>query len=144
MSESIRITNIKDYIWEFIDDDLILTPKYQTITEKEIQFISLTGSIILDCIVSKDNNIISNKTKYRSILLDIWKSLPTQKILQTSTFNFKLTKEDGINGYYYNEDIKLSFQSKDANGTFTEIFKQIKENKYTIYIKIQLQNNKII
>jgi len=145
MSEYLRIENIKDYIWEFIDNDLILTKKIKYITEKELQFISLTGSTILDCIVSNDKNIvITEKIKFRSILLDIWKTLPIQKILQTSTFNFKFSKENGLNGYYYNDDIKISFQNKDANGTFTEIIKQIKENQYKIYIKILLQNNNII
>ena len=58
----------------------------------------------------KEDEIISTKKKYRSVLLDLWKFMPTQRILQTSTFNFKMTNENGKNGYKWCDDIKMSFQ----------------------------------
>lgn len=56
--------------------------------------------------------------------------MPTQKILQTTTFNFKLTNVNGNKGYTRCEDIKMSFQSKVSN--------------LTIRISIKLESGKIV
>ena len=70
--------------------------------------------------------------------------MPTQKILQETTFNFKLSNENGYNGYLWCEDINMSFQSKDAKNTIIEILKMIKVNNYYIDLIIKLQTGKII
>ena len=54
--------------------------------------------------------------------------MPTQKILLETTFNFKLSNENGYNGYLWCEDINMSFQNKDAKNTIIEILKMIKVN----------------
>jgi hypothetical protein len=79
-----------------------------------------------------------------SILIAIWQSMPTQKILQNTTFNFKLTDEKGINGYTWYSNIKMSVQGKDANNTISEIMKMIQLNNYTIQLKIKLNTERII
>jgi len=70
--------------------------------------------------------------------------MPTQKILQETTFNFKLSNENGYNGYLWCEDINMSFQNKDAKNTIIEILKMIKVNNYYIDLIIKLQTGKII
>jgi len=117
MTEVIRIPNIENYIQEIINGELILTPKKQYITENELNMTQITHSTIVECRIKKEEATISTKMNYRSVLLDVWKSTPTQKILQTTTFNFKLTKETGEKGYKWCDDIHMSFQSKDARGT---------------------------
>lgn len=69
--------------------------------------------------------------------------MPTQKILQETTFNFKLSN-DNCNGYMWCEDINMSFQNKDAENTIIEILKMIKVNNYYIELIIKLQTGKII
>ena len=136
MSEIIRIQNIESYTQE----TLILTAD-------ELSKISFTKSNIKDCTIRNGEKIISEKRKkYRTILDDIWNSMPTQKILQTTTFNIKLTDEKGIHekGFKCLPKKNMSFQSKDANGCMKEIIKQIKVNKYSIKISIQLENKKIV
>ena len=112
MGDIIRIPNITDYTQEIINGNLILTPKKQYITENEVNMTQITHSVIKKCIIKKEEVTISTNASYRSVLIDIWKSMPTQLILQTSTFNllilflififiFKLTKEKAkkvING----------------------------------------------
>lgn len=144
MNEPIQIPNIDDYTQEIIDGTLILTPKKKYITEDELNMLSFSKSSILECIVKKNDEIISKNKKYRSILVDIWKSMPTQKILQTTTFNFKLTNENGKKGYNWVDEIKMSFQGKDSNKTFTEIISMIKLNKMSIEVSIELESKKII
>jgi len=144
MTEIIRIPNIEKYTQEIINGELILTPKENYITEDELNRSILNSSKILNCIVKNGEEIISNKTKYRSILTDIWKSMPTQKILQTTTFNMKLTDEDGIDGYKWSPELKMSIQGKDAKYTMKEILNMIKVNNYSIQISIRLETGQTI
>ncbi len=144
MSEIIRIPNIEKYTQQIINGELILTPKEIYITEDEFNGIKLNSSKILDCIVKNREEIISMKLRYRSILDDIWMSMPTQKILQTTTFNMKLTDENGLDGYNWFPALNLSIQNKDATYTMKEIINMIKVNNYSIKIAIQLETNIII
>ncbi len=57
-------------------------------------------------------------------------------------FNFKLDNNNGIDGYNWNDEINMSFQSKDANGTLKEIINMLNINNYSIKIKIKLKNEK--
>jgi hypothetical protein len=144
MTEIIRIPNIENYTQEIINGELILTPKQTYITEYELNNTQIKNSSIVKCVIKKEEEIISINTSYRSVLIDIWKSMPTQQILQTTTFNFKLTCENGEKGYKWCSDINMSFQNKDANGTLKEILKMIKVNKMFIQLSIKLETDKII
>lgn len=125
MSELIVIPNIENYIQEIVDGSLILTPKKNFITENELNITQIINSKIEECLIKKGEEIISTKTKFRPILVDIWKTMPTQKILQNTDFNFKLTKESGIDGYEWCRHINMSFQNKNASGTLKEIVKMV-------------------
>ena len=92
MTEQIRIPNIENYTQEIINGELILTPKKQYMTENDLNMTKITNSTIEECIIKKEEENISTNTSYRSVLVDIWKSMSTHKILQTTTYNFKLTK----------------------------------------------------
>ena len=144
MTEIIRIPNIENYDQSIMDGVLILTPKRYCITESEINNLILKKSVIKECVIKDGNTIISNKTLYRSILIDIWKSMPTQLILQHTTFNIKLSYETGAKGYAWCPDINMSFQGKDSKGSFREIKKMIKLNNYSLEIYIQLETGRII
>ena len=139
----IRIPNIENYTQEIKDGVLILTAKPAVITEADL-LPQLTSSKIMECTIKHGDETISTSTKYRSLLIDIWKSMPTQKILQTTTFNFKLTNENGFKGYNWCEKLRMSFQSKDAECSFKEIIHMMAVNQYTIRIHLQLENGKIV
>jgi len=145
MTELIRIPNIENYTQEIINGELILTPKKQYITENELNMTQIIHSTIEECIITKEGvNISKNNKNYRSVLIDVWKSMPTQKILQTTTFNFKLTKETGEKGYKWCDDIHMSFQNKDATGTLKEIVNMVKVNKLKIDLSIKLETGRIV
>ena len=113
-------------------------------TENELNMTNITNSKIEECIIKKEEAYISTNKYYRSVLVDIWKDMPTQKILQTTTFNFILTKEDGVKGYKWCDDIHMSFQNKDAEGTLKEIINMVKVNKLTFEISIKLETGRIV
>jgi hypothetical protein len=144
MTDIIRIPKIENYIQEIINGDLILTPKKQFLTENELNMTQITNSSIVECLIQKGEEKISTEKSYRGALIDIWKSMPTQKILQTTSFNFKLTNENGKKGYYWCDEIKMSFQNKDDEQTLKEIIRMVKENKLTIMLIIKLEIGRMV
>ncbi len=144
MTDLIRIPKIENYTQEIINGDLILTPKKQFLTENELYMTQITHSSIVECLIQKEEEKISTEKSYRGALIDIWKYMPTQKILQTTSFNFKLTNENGKKGYYWCDEIKMSFQSKDDEQTLKEIIRMVKENKLTIKLIIKLEIGRMV
>ena len=144
MDGVIRIPNIQSYTQEIINGELIITPKIQYITETELAHTSLTSSKLIECVIQNNDDIISNKTKYRSLLIDIWKTMPTQKIIKNTNFNCRLGNEKGEKGYNYNDDLKMSIQGKDSNHTMKEIISMVRLNNYKIYMSIKLDSGQII
>ena len=132
-----------EQIYDEDNDRLILKPKIPYISDQELSLTSLLHSNIINCHVCGKNELISNKSKYRTILLDIWGTMPTSRLLQNTTMNIKLG-EHTTKGYIYIDELKFSFQSKDSQGTFKEICKMVSLCKYTLDILIELANgNKI-
>ena len=147
MDNIIRIPNINNYSQVIINNELILTRVYNYITLNELLDIDLTNSKINYCIIidEKEEEFISQTSKkYNRILIDIYISLPASFILQNTTFNIKLTNENGNKGYIWHPEINMSIQNKDANSTFKEIIKMISKNNYNIDIEIELSNGKKI
>lgn len=114
------------------------------ITEKELSKINLTYSEILECLIKDGEKLISDKRKYRQIVTDIWLTMSRDKIIETTTFNIKLTNENGLSGYDWIPELNMSYQGKDANKTMKEIVNMIKINNYSIKISIKLKSEKII
>ena len=145
MNNIIRIPNINNYHQAIINNELVLTPIYNYITIDELLDKNLTDSTINYCIITDidaDNEVISsNSKKYKKILIDIYKYLPASFILQNTTFNIKLTNENGNRGYIWCPEINMSVQNKNSNETFKEIIKMITLNNYKIDIGIELSNN---
>ena len=144
MNNIIRIPNIDNYHQAIINNELVLTPIYNYITLDELLDKNLTNSKINYCIITDadaDNEVISNSIKYCKILIDIYKYLPASFILQNTTFNIKLTNENGNRGYIWCPEINMSVQNKNSNETFKEIIKMITLNNYKIDIGIELSNN---
>jgi hypothetical protein len=129
---------------EYKDVEIEIQEEKNYITREELNKLTLNKSKILSCIVKNKEEIISNKFKYRAILNDIWKSMPIQKIIQTTTFNMKLTNENGKKGYIWCPKLNISIQNKDATNTMKEILNMIKKNKYSIKISIKLKTKQIV
>lgn len=140
----IEIFNIENYRLQIKNNTIILYPEYKYVTYEELLNTDITKSKILNCsVTNKLNEVISDKKKYRRVLLDIWKTMPTQKIIQNSSFNIKLTNEN-TKGYIYVDELKYSFQSKDAKSSLQEIIHICNLNNYSIEIKIELENKIVI
>lgn len=130
--KEIVIDNIDYYDVRQEGGKLILTPKLPK---------SMTGVKILKCIITEKetNSVISNnKTSFRGIMINIWKSMSKELILTNTTFNIKDSKENGAKGYHYQKDLIFSFQSKGADGTWKEIIKMVRLNQYQMDVSLQL------
>ena len=146
MTETIRVPDIDNYTLEIVEGVLILTPKTQYITKEELQRTDFTHSSIIKCDIkdNEGNTISNNEIEYKQILVDIWASMPASKLLQTTTFNFKLTNEKKNKGFNWCEPIKMSVVNKDAKGSMKEILNMLNVNNYNIKISIQLDKGRVI
>jgi hypothetical protein len=74
MNDIIRIANINNYHLEIINNELILIPINNYITEDELYNKNLKHSKVNYCLITDNtNNIISNNSNnYSSILADIY------------------------------------------------------------------------
>jgi|LakMenEpi03Aug12_release.lakeMendotaPanAssembly.Ray.scaffolds.fasta_scaffold39922_3 hypothetical protein len=144
-----EIPNIDKYMLEFTNGKLILTLKENDdeeyyLTKEQFNKILLANSQIFNCVVKNGEEVISTKVKYKSILIDIYKSMSIQQILQTATFNFKSTNENSTLGYHWCPELQMSIQNKDAQNTMKEILHMIEQYNYSIEISIKLKTDKII
>ena len=104
-----------------------------------------TSSIIEESIiVNRDGDIVSDNKKFRGILVDIWKTMEKQDILDNTTFKFKSGNKRGVKGYNLCEGINMSFQNRDSNATLKEILRMVKLNNLAIYLSIKLETGEIV
>lgn len=136
------------------NNDIITNNQEFTINElsNDIPF-SLTKSILLNTYLKDNNTIISNKTKYKPILVDIFRYILLEKEVSFNTlasetsFNFKVPKQIKDNnkrGYKLDKELNIYIQNKDSDNTFKEIIKLTKKYEYQIDLKIKLSNENII
>ena len=87
---------------------------------------------------------ITTNIKYKSILIDLLKSIPRDEIVTNCKFKFKSTNEQGLLGYQWSPELNMSIQNKDSLGTMKEIIDIVKLYKYTMNFTIKLKNTTII
>jgi hypothetical protein len=139
------IPNIENYTMEIADSVLTLVPKRVNISEDQINKTCFTKSKILYCLVTtKEDALITNRCNFFEILEDIWKTMPTQKILQNTSYEFKMTAEKGHNGFWWNEKLSMSLRLKNTNDTVKEIVNMVKLNGYRLIMTIELKNKTFI
>lgn len=141
----LHIPNIENYTQEIINGKLVIRPRIIYITEIELNATEINNSTIEECILKRGEEVIpTNKKKYHPVLVDIWKTMPTERILQNTNFNFKPTNERGMSGYKWNPDINMSVQYENASKTLKEIIKMVKLNNMSINLSIKLQTGRIV
>jgi hypothetical protein len=131
---------------DIIEDDEILTEEdYLTDDELIDDEIDYTSSSIEECkVVNKEGVLVSDNKKFRAILVDIWKTMEKQEILENTTFKFKNGNKRGVKGYNWFEEINMSFQNRDANATLKEIIYFVKINNYAIDLSITLRTGETV
>ena len=141
--KTIIINNISSYNFQIINNNLYLKCLNEYLNETEVHRHDLKKSEIIE---AKLNGELIKSPSYYKILKLIWKNIPVNIILQHTIFNFKLSIESikGDDSYIWNEDINLAFQTRNFNHVFKEIVNMCKINKFTIELKINLKNKKII
>lgn len=153
MVEILCIKNIDRYTLEFNGNTLLVKPKAKTrqISIDEAMVMSFTKSVVSFCEIRNtgvntwaNKTVSSGRVKYKHILVDLFASLPAQKLLQDTSFNMKLTDEHGKNGYWWCSQIHMSVQSKDATNTLREIVRLSIQNKYEVEMEVELQSGELV
>ena len=140
-----HIHNSENCALEIINGVLMLTPSNVFIIEEEFQKKDfLNDSIILQCEIKNNEEIISKKTTYMGLLIDVWKTMSIERVIQTTKFTFSLKDESENNMLVWYEEINMYVATKDANNTFKELFNMININNYSITISIKLKEGRVI
>jgi hypothetical protein len=140
-----HIHNSENCTLEIINGVLMLTPTNVFISEEEFQKNDfLNDSIILQCEIKNNEEIVSKKTTYMGLLIDVWKTMSNQRVIQTTKFKFSLKDENENNMLVWYEEINMYVATKDANNTFKELLNMIKINNYSIKISIKLKEGRVI
>ena len=120
-------------------------PVIQYIKEEALTEDDFTHSTIEECkIINREGEIVSDKKKYRGILVDIWKTMEKQTILSNTTFKFKNGNKRGVKNYNWCEGINMSFQDRDSNAALRELLYMVKVNDYTIDLLITLKTGETV
>lgn len=105
----------------------------------------LTHSKILECkITDNNNNLISESKKYSTILKDIFKKMGRQSVLELEKSNITNEKINGFQGFFWIEELSLSYQNKNSNETMKDILELVNKKYYNIKMIIRLTNDIII
>ena len=140
-----HIHNSENCALEIINGVLMLTPSNVFIIEEEFQKNDfLNDSIILQCKIKNNEEIVSKKTTYMGLLIDVWKTMSNERVIQTTKFKFSLKDENENNMLVWYEEINMYVATKDANNTFKELFNMININNYSITISIKLKEGRVI
>ena len=140
-----HIHNSENCALEIINGVLMLTPSNVFIIEEEFQKNDfLNDSIILQCKIKNNEEIVSKKTTYMGLLIDVWKTMSNERVIQTTKFKFSLKDESENNMLVWYEEINMYVATKDANNTFKELLNMIKINNYSIIISIKLKEGRVI
>lgn len=78
------------------------------------------------------------------LLIDVWKTMSIERVIQTTKFKFSLKDESENNMLVWYEEINMYVATKDANNTFKELLNMIKINNYSILISIKLKEGRVI
>jgi hypothetical protein len=78
------------------------------------------------------------------LLIDVWKTMSIERVIQTTKFTFSLKDESENNMLVLYEEINMYVATKDANNTFKELLNMIKINNYSITISIKLKEGRVI
>jgi hypothetical protein len=123
-----------------IDSDNVVKDEVMDLSYKQFINTNFSYSKIKEFIITdKKGEIITNKNSYNNTLIEVWKKMPIQKIVQNSSFNIKLGNFSE-EGYIYNKNLKFSYQCGKANYTVKEIFNMANVCKYKIYAVIELND----
>jgi hypothetical protein len=87
-----------------------------------------------------------NKYKYNPILIEVYKLINNKLSIDKGKSKMvKIIDKQKIDqGYYYLENIGISFQALEAIKCLTEIITQCIYNKYKLLMEIELKNKIIL
>ena len=125
---SITIDNISEYVLKFEDNKLTIDIKYSNINDSSN--VEFTGSTIIECMVKKDDIIVSNNPKkYADLWFDILDCCELdyikKKYKDLKSFNFETNER--LKDWSWQNKYKFAYRRKNANSTLKESFDIIKK-----------------
>ena len=134
--------NINDYNITFENGICTIKRKYNSLTSvKDIEF---KNSDIIQCYIKNGDKLVSDKTKYSSILADIYNEVDLEYLMKkySKLKSYNFDAEERIKNFSWNEIHKFAWRSKDSNNTIKDIIDIVKDNDFRMLLHIILENGK--
>ena len=127
-----------------IDGKWVMVPIRKSVSEKDILAHS-TGSEILECIIMRGTELISNSTTYVDNIRNIWKTVKDIETLRDTTTWYIWKGDQGdYRGYNYWKEMGFSYCRHSAKETLREILKLCEKLKMTIRLTLKTVSGKIV
>jgi hypothetical protein len=136
-----ELDNISEYILDITQNKLIIKKNLIELTENNYKSFNYTKSTILEC---KINNKDVSKLNFSPIVCELWKYLKTINIdfrnhTKINYANIKINSD-----YTFINNLNVYMQRQNSKTAFFEIFNLVKTLDIKFYIKIELENKKIV
>lgn len=129
------------FTYEIKDDNIIIKTKEYEIDNEELLRTDLTNSYIINAINDKGRLPLN----YKGILDKILIEFTAKKLKEISLFNSRIIDGEFTNkGYYYLEDINISYQELSSNDCMKEILNLLNYLRCNFQIKIRLNDGKYL
>ena len=141
MSDRITLTNVNIVSFDKDAGILVYEPIIPVLNDVEIVDENLFDAKLLETII---NRIPFPKiTKFAGAMRKTYATMPVNKILENTTMNIT-TEERNTEGYRHHPALGFSYQSKDTKGTLREIIQMCRVQNYSLELKIQLKDGRIV
>lgn len=129
------------FTYEIKDDNIIIKTKEYEIDNEELLRTDLTNSYIINAINDKGRLPLN----YKGILDKILIEFTAKKLKEISLFNSRIIDGEFTNkGYYYLEDINISYPELSSNDCMKEILNLLNYLRCNFQIKIRLNDGKYL
>ena len=164
----IIIRNIETYDWSIVNGDMLLTskmgssgqseehaalyaaeasesiPEQVNYVSEKVLIDSATKWTILNCLVRSGDTVISTSLANQTIVKDIWRTMPRNKIIEDrphpTTYTF-IPEDTDLNSCKEHE---LYFHSVNNKTSIREILHLVKNNQLTIQLTILTKQGDLI
>jgi hypothetical protein len=142
MTNRIIISDRDAELVSYVDGIWIFEPKIPVLNDAEIMDLPLRNAKLPEgC---KINGIPFPKMdKFAGGMRKIYSSMDFDAIQDNTTFNIT-TEKRNTEGYHYHPALGFSYQSKDTKGTLREIIQMCRVQNYSLEMKIQLKDGRIV
>ena len=142
MTENIVYTDVELITYDKYTGTVVLKPIIPVLNEVEVMDLPLQHAKLLDgCTINEIP--FPEITKFAGVMRKLYSDTRLNTIQDNTTMNIT-TEKRNTDGYRYYPALGFSYQSKNTKGTLIEIIQMCRVKHYSLELKIQLKDGRIV